>query len=201
MLSLARLAPEKRLPELLRAFALVARDHPDARLTVAGVGELEATLRADAPALGLADRVDFPGFVDADKALADADVVAMLSVWENCSYTLLDAAVAGLGVVASPVGGNPEILPDAVPGRPRTAGGGGGGAGAPGSRARRPPPARALARRGADVRPPGRGVRRVGTDVSGATDTPPGREPGAGRRGRGDAAALRRPRRATSAST
>jgi glycogen(starch) synthase len=59
----------------------------------------------------LGDRVDFPGFVDAEKALADADVVAMLSVWENCSYTLLDAAAAGLGVVASAVGGNPEILP------------------------------------------------------------------------------------------
>ena len=35
----------------------------------------------------------------------------MLSVWENSSYALLDAAAAGLGVVASEVGGNPEILP------------------------------------------------------------------------------------------
>ena len=126
VLSLARLAPEKGLPELLRAFALVAREHAEARLTVAGVGELEATLRDDARALGLADRVDFPGFVDADKALADADVVAMLSVWENCSYTLLDAAAAGLGVVAAPVGGNPEILPDRClvePGRPEAVAG------------------------------------------------------------------------------
>ena len=85
---------------------------------MAGVGALEADLRARTRALGLADRVGFPGFVDAEKALADADVVAMLSVWENCSYTLLDAAAAGLGVVASPVGGNPEMLPGAVPGRP-----------------------------------------------------------------------------------
>jgi len=112
VLSLARLAPEKRLPLLLEAFALVARDHLDASLTLAGVGPLEAELRAQAGELGLADRVGFPGYLDAEKALADADVVAMLSVWENCSYTLLDAAAAGLGVVAARIGGNPEMLPD-----------------------------------------------------------------------------------------
>jgi glycogen(starch) synthase len=111
ILSLARLAPEKRIADLVRAFALVARDHDDATLTVAGTGPLEASLRATADSVGLGDRIDFLGFVDAEKALADADVVAMLSVSENCSYTLLDAAAAGLGVVASPVGGNPEILP------------------------------------------------------------------------------------------
>jgi glycosyltransferase involved in cell wall biosynthesis len=121
VLSLARLAPEKRLDHLLDAFALVVRDHPEASLTVAGVGPLEADLRERTRALGLTDSVDFPGYLDAEKALADADVVAMLSVWENCSYTLLDATAAGLGVVASPVGGNPEMLPTrclADPSRP-----------------------------------------------------------------------------------
>jgi glycosyltransferase involved in cell wall biosynthesis len=54
-----------------------------------------------------------PGFVDPESAMAQHDVLAMLSVWENCSYSLLDAAGAGLGVVASRVGGNPEILPSA----------------------------------------------------------------------------------------
>ena len=38
-------------------------------------------------------------------------MLAQLSVWENCSYSLLDAVVSGMGVVATPVGGNPEILP------------------------------------------------------------------------------------------
>ncbi|WP_344304210.1 glycosyltransferase family 4 protein [Nocardioides bigeumensis] len=112
LLSLARLAPEKRLPDLIDAFALVAADHADARLTIAGVGELEGALRRQSAALGLSDRIDLPGFLDPAKAMADHDVVAMLSVWENCSYTLLDAAAHGLGVVASAVGGNPEILPE-----------------------------------------------------------------------------------------
>ena len=127
VLSLARLAPEKRLPDLLRAFAVVAAAHPTAKLTVAGVGDLETALRAQARDLGLGDRVAFPGYVEAGPALAGADVVAMLSVWENCSYSLLDAAVAGLGVVASPVGGNPEILPWRLPGRPGAARGRRGG--------------------------------------------------------------------------
>jgi glycogen(starch) synthase len=111
ILSLARLAPEKRLPALLRAFAVVAADHTDAHLTVAGVGELEGELKDLASGLGLIDRVTFPGFVDPAPAMADADVVAMLSVWENSPYTVLDAAAAGLGVVTSPAGGHPEIVP------------------------------------------------------------------------------------------
>ena len=44
--------------------------------------------------------------------MAEHDVLAMLSVWENCSYALLDGLVHGIGVVAAPVGGNPEMLPD-----------------------------------------------------------------------------------------
>ena len=112
VLSLARLAPEKRLPDLVRSFALVRRDRPGATLTLAGTGPLESELGALATGLGIADAVAFPGYVDAEKTLAEHDVMALLSVWENCSYALLDALVAGVGVVASEVGGNPEIVPD-----------------------------------------------------------------------------------------
>ena len=111
ILSLTRLAPEKRLDQLLEAFALLRRDSPGATLTLAGSGPLEAELRAQIDRLGLADAVRMPGFVDAEAAMADADVVVQLSVWENCSYTLLDAVARGLPVVASRVGGNPEFAP------------------------------------------------------------------------------------------
>lgn len=111
MLSLARLAPEKRLPDLLHAFAVVRLQRPDATLTLAGTGPLEGELRTLVADLGLSDAVAFPGYVDAHRALAEHDVLVLLSVWENCSYALLDAVTAGLGVVASCVGGNPEILP------------------------------------------------------------------------------------------
>ncbi len=109
--SLARLAPEKGLPELLDAFAVVLADHPEARLTVAGDGPLCEDLVRRSRVLGIDHAVDFPGFVDATAQLGRTDVLAQLSVWENCSYSLLDAVVSGAGVVATPVGGNPEILP------------------------------------------------------------------------------------------
>ncbi len=113
VLSLARFAPEKGLSDLVRAFALVARDHPEARLTLAGRGPLEAEVRALVSSLDLEDRVTLPGQVDPVAALSSADVLAQLSLWENCSYSILDALVHGLGVVATPVGGNPELVPAA----------------------------------------------------------------------------------------
>lgn len=112
VLSLSRLAPEKRLPELLKAFARLKANHPTASLVVAGEGPLRAELQALSRQLGVKDSVSFPGFVNAQEAMASADVLIQLSVWENCSYTLLDAVTGGLGVVATPVGGNPEILPE-----------------------------------------------------------------------------------------
>lgn len=111
VLSLSRLSPEKRLPELLHAFAELRRLDPNARLIVAGEGPERAAAEAMAKALGLEGAVTFPGFVDSTEAMGNADVIVQLSAWENCSYTLLDAVAAGLGVVATPVGGNPEILP------------------------------------------------------------------------------------------
>ncbi|MBK8731417.1 MAG: glycosyltransferase [Actinomycetales bacterium] len=112
--SIARLAPEKRIDRLIEAFALVHREHPEATLTIAGEGPLEGALRAQVSRLGLDAAVTFPGHVDAGELLRHTDVVAQLSVWENCSYTLLDALVAGTGVVATAVGGNPEILSPAA---------------------------------------------------------------------------------------
>lgn len=111
--SIARFAPEKRLDHLVRAFATVADRHPEARLTLAGTGPGEGAVRRLVDDLGLADVTDLPGHVDAAALLGRADVLVQLSVWENCSYSLLDALVHGAGVVATPVGGNPEILPAA----------------------------------------------------------------------------------------
>ena len=111
ILSLSRLAPEKNLDRLIAALpALLERD-PGARLTLAGSGPLEGQLRAQAEALGVAEAVDLPGFVEPWETMAEHDVLVQLSAWENLSYTLLDAAAAGLPAVATDVGGNGEILP------------------------------------------------------------------------------------------
>ncbi|WP_334171058.1 glycosyltransferase family 4 protein [Sinomonas sp.] len=112
VLSLARLSREKGLDDLLHAFVELRRMDPHAKLTIAGEGPDRASVQAAVRAMGLTEAVDLPGFVDPAAAMAEADVVVQLSVWENCSYTLLDAMTAGLGVVATRVGGNPELLPD-----------------------------------------------------------------------------------------
>lgn len=111
VLSLARLAPEKRIDRLLDGFARVLGEHPQATLTVAGTGPEEQTLRVQVGRLDMEDRVAFPGHVDARSALREHDVVVQLSAWENLSYTLLDAVAHGLGVVATDVGGNREVVP------------------------------------------------------------------------------------------
>ncbi|HET6967847.1 MAG TPA: glycosyltransferase, partial [Ornithinibacter sp.] len=110
----ARLAPEKRIDHLLRSFALLRAEHPGARLTVAGSGPEEVALRDLAADLGLGGSAAFVGHVDPAPLLDEADVLVQLSVWENCSYSLLDALVHGAGAVATAVGGNPEVLPAAA---------------------------------------------------------------------------------------
>ena len=111
-LSLARLSPEKRIDQLLSAFSLLAADHPAATLTIAGTGPEAATLHDLAAELELGDRVRFSGHVEPGPALREHDVVVQLSTWENLSYTLLDAVAHRLGVVATDVGGNREIVPE-----------------------------------------------------------------------------------------
>ena len=109
--TLSRLSHEKRLEATLRAFAEILLVEPDARLTIAGEGPDRAALVALCTEIGISDAVAFPGFVDSRELLGRTDVIVQLSAWENCSYTLLDALAAGVGIVATPVGGNTELLP------------------------------------------------------------------------------------------
>lgn len=110
VLSLSRLAPEKGLDVLIDAFSLLQQQVPGASLEIAGEGELLPQLQQQVKKLGLEESVSFPGFVDSLAAMGRSDVLVQLSVWENCSYTLLDAKAAGLKVIATAVGGNLEIL-------------------------------------------------------------------------------------------
>ena len=110
LLSLSRLSPEKGIDVLLDAFALLRADYPDAHLEIAGSGDLADELKSQAARLALGDSVTFSGFVDSIEAMSRSNILVQLSVWENCSYTLLDARAAGLKVVATAVGGNPEIV-------------------------------------------------------------------------------------------
>ena len=110
ILSLSRLTPEKGIDVLIEAFAQLRTVYPKAHLEIAGEGDLADTLAQQVRELHISDAVTFSGFVDPLEAMGRSDMVVQLSLWENCSYTLLDAKAAGLKTVATDVGGNPEIL-------------------------------------------------------------------------------------------
>lgn len=109
----ARLAAVKDHATLLRAFAIVRKERPDAHLTLVGDGPERAALEARAMALDLAGSVHFLGERrDIAAVLPAFDVFALSSTSEGISLTLLEAASAGLPIVATRVGGNPEVVVD-----------------------------------------------------------------------------------------
>jgi glycosyltransferase involved in cell wall biosynthesis len=88
--------------------------HPGLRVAIAGRGPLDAELRAQAEALGLADTVEFLGFVgDMGRLYADSAVFVLPSRSEGLSIAVCEAMAVGLPVVATDVG---EIRDVVVPG-------------------------------------------------------------------------------------
>lgn len=105
------LRPEKGLSVLLEAFAMVARAHPEARLLVVGSGPEGEKLRARADALGIAGRCQWqPAAADVAPWLREIDVFVLPSESEAFSNSLLEAMASGCAVVASAVGGSPELI-------------------------------------------------------------------------------------------
>jgi len=107
----ARLAAVKDHATLLRAFAILKKERPDAHLTLVGDGPERAALEAYSAAPDLAGSVHFVGARrDIAAVLPAFDVFALSSTSEGISLTLLEAASAGLPIVATRVGGNPEVV-------------------------------------------------------------------------------------------
>ncbi|MFQ5691900.1 MAG: glycosyltransferase family 4 protein [Nitrospinota bacterium] len=114
ILTVCRFAPWKRVDLTLRVFARLER--PGVRLRIVG-GEnpkLEAELRALAQSLGVADRVDFTGAVSplhVPDYFRRSDIFCASSIAEPFGIVFVEAMAAGLPVVASAVGGVPEVVP------------------------------------------------------------------------------------------
>ncbi len=107
----ARLAPEKDHATLLSALALLRQRRPDLHLLVVGDGALRPALEQQAKALGIATVAHFAGMRrDVHRMLAAMDVFVLSSVFEGTSLTLLEAMGARLPVVATAVGGNPDVI-------------------------------------------------------------------------------------------
>lgn len=115
VLFLGRLWREKGIDDLLAAAARVAPQLPALQLVCAGDGELER-VQALAQRLGLAGRVELPGWLDGEpkaRALREAAVFVLPSYAEGLPMGVLEAMAQGVPVVASDVGGVREALGDA----------------------------------------------------------------------------------------
>jgi glycosyltransferase involved in cell wall biosynthesis len=110
-----RLVASKGIAHLLRAVALARRQIPDLRLEIAGAGANEPALRAEAQRVG---QVTFLGWQPSlAETLARWQVFVFPTLEEGFGIAALEAMAAGLPVVASRVGGLPELVEDGVTGR------------------------------------------------------------------------------------
>jgi glycosyltransferase involved in cell wall biosynthesis len=86
-------------------------------MTIIGKGEDETQLRELAKDLGIADQVNFAGFIlNASGLLWGHRILAHAARMDNLPITLIEAMAAGLPILAAPVGGIPEVLVDGVTG-------------------------------------------------------------------------------------
>jgi glycosyltransferase involved in cell wall biosynthesis len=112
---------------LIRAFAMVLRDHPQTRLLLLGTGSQEPVVRGLISSLGLEHAVHAPGRMDQERLpeyLCLADVYVSSALSDGTSVSLLEAMACGLPVVVTRCPGNLEWIEDrkngwlAVPGDP-----------------------------------------------------------------------------------
>ena len=107
------LYPVKGHTYLLQAIPAILKKHGNTIFFFAGRGQLEGELKRQARDLGIEDHVRILGFrSDVANLLGIVDLFALPSLSEGLSVAILEAMVARKPVVASHVGGNPELVVD-----------------------------------------------------------------------------------------
>jgi glycosyltransferase involved in cell wall biosynthesis len=109
--TVGRLDPVKDHATLLNAFAMLRARWPSVRLRILGDGPIRADLERLAHSLGIDDSVRFEGFsLDTARFFASIDAYVISSRSEGLPLTLLEAMSASLPIVATSVGGIPDVL-------------------------------------------------------------------------------------------
>jgi len=111
--TVGRLSKEKNQEMLLRAAACLCHEHPNLKFLLVGGGPEDQHLRLLADALNLGPKVVFTGVIEEMVPVYQAmDVFVLSSVTEGMPLTILEAMAAGVPVVATHVGGVPELIRD-----------------------------------------------------------------------------------------
>jgi glycosyltransferase involved in cell wall biosynthesis len=115
--TVAVLRAQKAFPVLIRAAALIRREHPGLQVLIAGDGDA-APLRRLGRELGVADRLRFLGpRTDVPDVIASLDVAVSSSDFEGSPLSVMEYMAAGRAIVATRVGGLPDLIEDGVEGR------------------------------------------------------------------------------------
>jgi glycogen synthase len=112
-LCLGRLARQKGFDMALGALAAITGRFPEIRMVIAGDGTDRAQLERQVAELGLKEVVDFIGWVAPDKVpelINTATIVLMPSRWEGLPSVALQASMMARPVLATSVGGLPEVV-------------------------------------------------------------------------------------------
>lgn len=108
--TVAALTPEKGLADLIEAARALQEDFPRLRWAIAGTGPLRDQLVTQVRDAGLDGRIHFTGWLDDPlRLIAGADLYVAPSRSEGLGTTILDAMALGVPVVATAVGGIPEL--------------------------------------------------------------------------------------------
>jgi glycosyltransferase involved in cell wall biosynthesis len=105
---LGRLRPYKNIDDAIKAFSIVLKEIPDARLTIAGTGENEGDLKKLVHKLDLQNSVEFAGYVSNEikyRLLSQSWMALQPSSFEGWGITVIEANSCATPVVASDVGG------------------------------------------------------------------------------------------------
>lgn len=108
-----RFSPEKGFPVLVEAACRVCRDCPEAAFILFGEGPQRSQMEARIREAGLEERILLPGFRDdLDRLLPALDILVLPSFTEGLPNIALEACAAQVPVVATAVGGTPEVIID-----------------------------------------------------------------------------------------
>lgn len=111
LLHIGRFSAQKNHKGLIESFLIIFRYYPNVRLTLVGTGALVDSIKQKVQKLGLNNNVNFAGATpDVSAYLTNTDIFLLPSLWEGMPITLIEAMAAGIPIVATNVGGVPDMI-------------------------------------------------------------------------------------------